>query len=207
MSTERRPSAAIPASIANNDSYASAPIGLCVFDLDLRYVEINDWLAEINGRPAADHIGKTIQEVIPSVSEIVVPQLREVIETGVPNIGGLARAATPSHPGVQHCYRHNYVAIDTRENGIVGVSVMVEDLGPCGSEQPTPVPSRRLTSRETEVLRQIGLGATSPKIAARLDISVRTVDAHRRSLSLKLSISGSAELAAFARRTGLVSDD
>ena len=187
--------------------YAAAPVGLCVLDLDLRVVEINDWLARINGLPVAEHIGRTIQEALPAVAAIVVPQLREVIETGVANIGGSARAETPAHPGVEHYYRHNIVAIDTEDRGIVGVSVMVEDLGPCSGEEPTAESQRPLTSRETEVLRQIGLGATSRQIAERLGVSVRTVDAHRRSLTLKLSISGSAQLAAFAKRSGLVSGD
>ncbi len=187
--------------------YAAAPVGLCVFDSDLRWVEINDWLAKINGLPVAEHVGRTIQEVLPAVAAIVVPQLREVIETGVPKIGGSTRAETPAHPGVEHYYRHNFVAIDTEERGIVGLSVMVEDLGPCDGEEPTAESQRPLTSRETEVLRQIGLGATSRQIAERLGVSVRTVDAHRRGLTLKLSISGSAQLAAFAKRSGLVSGD
>ena len=63
-----------------------------------------------------------------------------------------------------------------------------------------------MTSRESEVLRHIGLGLTSLQIAERLGVSARTVDAHRRSLALKLSISGSTELAAFAKRTGLVKE-
>ncbi len=185
------------------DLYSAAPIGLCVLDLELRYVQVNPWLARINGLSVEQHIGRTIQEVLPHLAEIVVPQFREVIETGVPNIGGTARAETPAHPGVEHCYRHNYVAIDTDDAGIVGVSVMVEDLGPCVAKEARPTPKRALTSREVEVLRQVGLGATSREIAERMGVSTRTVDAHRRTLSLKLNIKGSARLAEFARSTGL----
>ena len=29
--------------------YREAPVGLCYLDRDLRYVQINDWLAAING--------------------------------------------------------------------------------------------------------------------------------------------------------------
>ena len=35
-----------------------APIGFCYFDRDLHFVMINEQLAELNGVPAADHIGK-----------------------------------------------------------------------------------------------------------------------------------------------------
>ena len=41
--------------------YASAPVGLCALDRDLRYLRINDRLAEINGIPAAEHIGRTVR--------------------------------------------------------------------------------------------------------------------------------------------------
>ena len=47
--------------------YAAAPVGLCVLDLDLRFVEINEWLAKINGLPVAEHIGRKIQEALPIV--------------------------------------------------------------------------------------------------------------------------------------------
>ena len=33
------------------DLYRNAPVGLCVLDRDLRYVRINERLAEINGHP------------------------------------------------------------------------------------------------------------------------------------------------------------
>ena len=32
-------------------SFDDAPVGLCYFDTDLRYVHINEWLAKINGLP------------------------------------------------------------------------------------------------------------------------------------------------------------
>lgn len=49
--------------------YASAPVGLTVLDQDLRYVRINDRLAEINGLPAAEHLGRTVRDVIPDLAD------------------------------------------------------------------------------------------------------------------------------------------
>ena len=37
-------------------AYMEAPIGLCSFDTNLRFVHINDWLAEINGMPVKEHL-------------------------------------------------------------------------------------------------------------------------------------------------------
>lgn len=44
-----------------------------------------------------------------------------------------------------------------------------------------------LTQREAEILTHIRAGLLSKEIAARLDISIRTVEAHRRNLNRKLN--------------------
>ena len=61
--------------------YARAPVGLALFDRELRYARINDRLAEINGLPAADHIGHRVSDVAPGV-EGVEPCLLRVLATG-----------------------------------------------------------------------------------------------------------------------------
>ena len=43
--------------------YRAAPIGLCLVDADLRYVRINEQLAQINGSSVAAHIGNTLREI------------------------------------------------------------------------------------------------------------------------------------------------
>ena len=48
--------------------YKDLPIGLCCFDSDLRYIHVNEWLAEINGIPVEEHLGRTIGELIPEVA-------------------------------------------------------------------------------------------------------------------------------------------
>ena len=184
--------------------YRTAPIGLCVFDRELRYVVINEWLAKINGLPVDKHVGRRIQDILPAVSDQVLEQFRSVLRTGAPLIAGTSWAVTPAHPDVTHRYQHNYVAIRDEDGSIIGVNVMVQDLGECEAMEPEDRGQRPLTRREAEVLGEVGRGGTSREIADRLGVSVRTVDAHRRSLSLKLNLSGSNELAEFARRAGLI---
>jgi PAS domain-containing protein len=46
--------------------YSAAPLGLAAFDLELRYLRINDRLAEINGWPATAHLGRTVAEMCPT---------------------------------------------------------------------------------------------------------------------------------------------
>ena len=62
--------------------YQEAHIGLCSLDTNLRYLQINDWLAELNGLPVEAHLGRNIREVLPEVTAGIEQQLRKVIETG-----------------------------------------------------------------------------------------------------------------------------
>ena len=55
---------------------ATAPVGLAFWDLDFRYVRINEALAEINGVPREESLGRTLEEIIPSLAPTLVPLLR-----------------------------------------------------------------------------------------------------------------------------------
>ena len=62
----------------------------------------------------------------------------------------------------------------------------------------------RLTHREREVLVGVTRGLTNKEIAFELDISARTVEAHRASIMRKLDIRSVAMLTQFAIRHGIL---
>ena len=108
--------------------YKEVPIGLCYFDLDLRYRLINNWLAALNGLSAADHLGRSISEVLPHVAAGVEPQLCRVIETGNPILGGTVDAETAAQPGVIRTFQHSYLPVRSDGGAVVGVSCVVEEI-------------------------------------------------------------------------------
>lgn len=61
-----------------------------------------------------------------------------------------------------------------------------------------------LTDRERDVLNLIALGHTNNEIAARLYLSVRTVESHRAHIQDKLDLSTRAELVRYAIDHGLI---
>ena len=65
-------------------------------------------------------------------------------------------------------------------------------------------PFAALSSREREVAQLLAEGKTAKEIAFALDITVRTVDAHKKSTYEKLGVSNLAELTRFAIREGLI---
>lgn len=62
----------------------------------------------------------------------------------------------------------------------------------------------KLTNRETEILKLIAEEFSNPEIAAKLFISIRTVDTHRRNLLDKLQAKNTAGLVRYALKHGLV---
>lgn len=68
-----------------------------------------------------------------------------------------------------------------------------------------PSGGRALTPRQREVLQLIAEGLANKQIAAKLGISVKTVESHRARLMRRLGVSSVAELVRYAGRTGLIS--
>jgi DNA-binding NarL/FixJ family response regulator len=62
-----------------------------------------------------------------------------------------------------------------------------------------------LTPREREVLQLLAEGMAAKEIASHLNVSVKTVETHRRNMMEKLNMRGIAELTKYAVREGLVS--
>jgi DNA-binding NarL/FixJ family response regulator len=64
------------------------------------------------------------------------------------------------------------------------------------------MPEARLTPRETEVLRAIAWGSTNKEIAAQLDLSVKTIEAHKANGMRKLGMRSRIDIVRFALLQG-----
>jgi DNA-binding NarL/FixJ family response regulator len=72
-------------------------------------------------------------------------------------------------------------------------------------KQDRPRQDARLTNREREVLQLIAEGRSTKEIAGDLNVSIKTVETHRRQIMNKLEINNVAELTKYALREGLTS--
>jgi PAS domain S-box-containing protein len=108
--------------------YDSAPIGLCIFDREGRYLRINRRLAELNGVPPEAHIGRTFHEVIPSLADQAQPLLRHVLDTGEPAENVEIRGELASRPGSIRTWSEQWYPIRDEAGAIVGVNVAVEEI-------------------------------------------------------------------------------
>ena len=71
-------------------------------------------------------------------------------------------------------------------------------------ESAKPGPFSLLSGREREVLHLIADGLSAKQIAERLEISPKTVEAHRTSLMRKVGVRKATELVRYALRHGLI---
>jgi PAS domain S-box-containing protein len=62
--------------------FSASPAGMAILDRDLRFVRVNEPLAQLHGASPDAHLGQTIEQVVPDLAAIIVPLMREVLLTG-----------------------------------------------------------------------------------------------------------------------------
>ncbi len=101
----------------------NAPVGFAFFDKEHRYIRINDTLAQINGLPAQDHIGKKIEELLPVNAKTVAPVLDKVVETKEPVLDFEVTGQTPKRPGETRYWLTGFYPV------FIGKSATVDFVG------------------------------------------------------------------------------
>ena len=109
--------------------FTHAPVGLVLFDRDLRYRRINRALAlDINGLPVDAHLGKRVAEVLPGLPAEMEETFRTVLETGQPAPEREIVGETPARPGEQRVWKANYFPVRDRKGTVIGVGNTVVDV-------------------------------------------------------------------------------
>jgi PAS domain S-box-containing protein len=107
--------------------YQSAPIGLNVLDRDLRFVRINEQLAEINGLPVEAHLGHTVREVLPDLADTAEALLHPIFETGEPLLNVEIRGETPAQPGVERVWVESFLPLKDGDQ-VIGINTVCEEV-------------------------------------------------------------------------------
>jgi PAS domain S-box-containing protein len=108
--------------------YRDAPVGLAVIDGAMRYVRVNARLAAINGRPPAEHVGRTLREVAPVLADAAESCAARVFATGEPMRDVALSCAAPGDPGGVRHYVQQWHPLRGRAGAVTGVHVTVEDV-------------------------------------------------------------------------------
>lgn len=107
--------------------YSTSPAGLSLHDSDLKYLRINQALADNNGLSVEEHIGRTASEIIPDLADSIEPILRQVIETERPVCNVEISGSTSASPEVIRYWTASYYPVDLL-NGNRGVGSVVMEI-------------------------------------------------------------------------------
>jgi two-component system response regulator NreC len=174
-----------------------------------------------NGREAVELAGELKPEVV--VMDVAMPELNGIeatrrITATVPRTRVLALSMYKDSVYVREILRagaRGFLLKDAVDRDLLAAVRAVAAgegyLHPAVSEavlsdyrRHVTDPLDLLSSREREVLQMIAEGKTNKDIAATLNLSVYTVDAHRGRIMEKLNLHSVGELVRFAVRKGLV---
>ncbi|WP_437953222.1 ATP-binding protein [Sorangium sp. So ce296] len=139
--------------------FQATTAGLGVIDRELRVVRLNQALADINGIPLEAHLGRTVPELLPEMSDAIVAHLRRVLETGAAFTGEVTGRTRASD--LPRSWLVNYAPVRAKDEGVIGVGVVVLDI----------TERKRTEDRlqeEGETLEVLNL--TGKQLAAELDL-------------------------------------
>ncbi|GJD23208.1 hypothetical protein RIVM261_081640 [Rivularia sp. IAM M-261] len=108
--------------------FNNAPVGQCIVDEQMRFVQVNELLAQINGLSIEAHNGKSIYEVFPALASVIEPIYRRVLETGEPV---LCQEISTYSPNEQNSLRHfltSYFAIQGEDGRPSNVGTVVVEI-------------------------------------------------------------------------------
>jgi PAS domain S-box-containing protein len=151
--------------------YAASPLGLALIDRDLKVVRINAALADINGAPAANHVGRCIFDIAPDLRGQAEPLLRRVFETGETVNGVAFSGETAGTPGKQRDWVEHFHPVRDASGDIVGVGVVCEEV------TETRAAERHLSAVMAELSRTLHLFRVALRAA---DVTAFAMDRERR---------------------------
>ncbi|MFF2652569.1 SpoIIE family protein phosphatase [Streptomyces sp. NPDC058045] len=116
--------------LALSDSMvAQTPVGLAVLDAELRYLLVNPALEAINGRPAAEHLGRRPRDILPFLDTVSIESaMRQVLRTGTPVVDQYAVGRPPDDPDRDHAWSVSYFRLAGPGGRVVGVAASVIDV-------------------------------------------------------------------------------
>lgn len=160
--------------------FDNAPIGVGLIDRELRFARVNHTLAEMNGVPAAAHVGRTPRELMPDLPhDEIEAAFREVLSTGQPKLDVELSGETPAAPGRLRHWIESWYPVRV-EDETFGLGVLVREvtaereaaefqrnvLGIVGHDLRNPLSA--ITTSAKLLLRQAGDPAVVGRLGERI---------------------------------------
>ncbi|MEG3846469.1 PAS domain S-box protein [Microcoleus sp. herbarium19] len=106
----------------------ASPLGICFLDREMRFIRINQVLAELNGLPAEQHLGQEFRELFPESAAQLTPIIEQVLETGRPVLNVEISGESQGKPGYFGHWLANYYPVKNEREEIIGAGVILAEI-------------------------------------------------------------------------------
>ncbi|MEU9368964.1 SpoIIE family protein phosphatase [Streptomyces avermitilis] len=104
------------------------PVGIAVFDTELRWVGVNPALERINGLPEEAVLGRRVGEVLPNLdAEVIESRMRHVLVSGKSLLDQQTVGRTPANTQ-DRAYSESYHRIEDSDGRVLGLAVAILDV-------------------------------------------------------------------------------
>jgi PAS domain S-box-containing protein len=101
----------------------AASIGVAFCDADLRYLRVNEAFAALDNVSPEAHVGRRVDEVVPAMTDAVVPLAKRALATGEP----VKNVEVSGAPGGAKCWLASYYPVKVDER-VAGVMIIAVDI-------------------------------------------------------------------------------
>ncbi len=167
----------------------TVPLGMAVIDPELRFVEVSEAMAAMNGVPREAHLGRSMTEVLgaDAAGRDVIRRVRRVLETGEPLEGVEIIHREPGGGGERtRVYRASYHPV-RRDGVVVAACIYVEDM----TERRRVEAQRDAGAARERAVREQALRETQEAVRARdefLSVAAHELRTPLTSLRLHLQL-------------------
>ncbi|MEJ7931838.1 PAS domain-containing protein [Ramlibacter sp. AN1015] len=108
--------------------FAAAPVGIAVLDRGSRFLLVNAELARMHGIDLADHVGRSVRDVVPALAEGIEQTVAQVFATGETLRGLEFSGDLPSQPGLVRHWLSGFYPVRSAAGRIRAVGVWVTEI-------------------------------------------------------------------------------
>ncbi|WP_293338044.1 PAS domain S-box protein [Microcoleus sp. CAWBG58] len=106
----------------------ASPLAICFLDREMRFIRINQVLAELNGLPAQQHLGQDYRQLLPESAANFAPIIQQVLETGEPVLNVEVSGEHGGRPGYFGYWLANYYPVKNERGEIIGAGIILADV-------------------------------------------------------------------------------
>ena len=106
----------------------ASPLGICFLDREMRFIRINQVLAELNGLPAEQHLGEDFRELFPESAVQFAPIIKQVLETGQAVLNVETSGESQGKRGYFGHWLANYYPVKNPRGEIIGAGIILAEI-------------------------------------------------------------------------------